>query len=103
MENPMLSEVQQEKKNGKAESRERAKLAGSLLAPCILLADLLLLLGCEIVRDVEALTDLLGRLALLDILGNLHVPDHTPPVRRSRNRKWEETAITIRHEYTKKC
>jgi len=100
MENPMLSEVQQEKKNGKAESRERAKLA---VAPCILLADLLLLLGCEIVRDVEALTDLLGRLALLDILGNLHVPDHTPPVRRSRNRKWEETAITIRHEYTKKC
>jgi hypothetical protein len=36
----------------------------SVLSPLVLTADLLLLLRCEIIRDVECLADLLGRLAL---------------------------------------
>ena len=37
---------------------------GLLLGPLVLTADLILLLGGEVVLDVEGLTDLLGRLAL---------------------------------------
>lgn len=36
----------------------------AVLSPLVLPADLLLLLGCEVVRDVERLADILGRLAL---------------------------------------
>lgn len=41
----------------------------SVLSPLVLAADLLLLLGCEVVGDVEGLANLLGRLAL-DHVGN---------------------------------
>lgn len=40
-----------------------------LLSPLVLPADLVLLLGCEVVLDVERLADLLRRLAL-DHVGN---------------------------------
>ena len=41
----------------------------AILSPLVLTADLLLLLGSEVVGDVEGLADLLGRLAL-DHVGN---------------------------------
>ena len=44
-----------------------ARLA--ILGPLVLTSDLLLLLGCEVVGDVERLADLLRRLAL-DHVGN---------------------------------
>jgi hypothetical protein len=44
------------------EGRQRHRLA--VLGPLVLAADLLLLLGSEVVLDVEGLSDLVGRLAL---------------------------------------
>lgn len=45
-----------------------------LLSPLILTADLILLLGREVVLDVERLADLLGRLAL-DHVGDRLAPN----------------------------
>jgi hypothetical protein len=44
------------------EGRQRHRL--TVLGPLVLAANLLLLLGGEVVLDVESLTDLIGRLAL---------------------------------------
>ena len=41
----------------------------AILGPLVLTPDLLLLLGCEVVDNVECLADLFGRLAL-DHVGN---------------------------------
>lgn len=43
----------------------------SVLSPLVLAANLFLLLGSEVVRDVERLADLLGRLALNHISDRL--------------------------------
>ena len=50
----------------------RSRLA--VLGPLVLAADLVLLLGGEVVLDVEGLADLLGGLAL-DHIGNGLTPD----------------------------
>lgn len=46
----------------------------TILSPLILSADLLLLLGSEVVRNVESFADLFGRLAL-DHVGNSFTTD----------------------------
>ena len=43
----------------------------SLLGPLIFATDLILLLGSEVILDIECLTDLLGRLALDHIRDSL--------------------------------
>jgi hypothetical protein len=44
--------------------RERKNAHLAVLGPLVLPTDLVFLLGCEVILDIEGLTDLLGRLAL---------------------------------------
>lgn len=44
--------------------KERERISLSVLGPLVLTADLLLLLGSEVVRNIESLADLVGGLPL---------------------------------------
>ena len=63
--NPFLSAASQQRK-AKLETKHNVDVASglSVLGPLVLAADLLLLLGGEVVGDIERLPDLLGGLAL---------------------------------------